>query len=138
MSRDKNYQRLLNSKRWQEVKRIVWQRTNGLCEECKRQGIVRAGVDCHHIVPVETATTPQEMERLCFDVNNVRLLCIACHSAIHKGMGKGTRKLAIERAKQRQDRWADNLLSKFVKQEDDENKPTTPQQDGIPEGNESL
>ena len=119
MSRDKNYQRLLNSKRWQEVKRIVWQRTNGLCEECKRQGIVRAGVDCHHIVPVETATTPQEMERLCFDVNNVRLLCIACHSAIHKGMGKGTRKLAIERAKQRQDRWADNLMSKFVKQEDD-------------------
>ena len=131
MSRDRNYQRLLNSKRWQEVKRIVWQRTNGLCEECMKQGIVRAGVDCHHIVPVETATTPQEMERLCFDVNNVRLLCIACHSAIHKGMGKGTRKLAIERAKQRQDRWADNLINKFIKQEDNENKPTTPQQDGI-------
>ena len=114
MSRDRNYQRLLNSKRWQEVKRIVWQRTNGLCEECKRQGIVRAGVDCHHIVPVETATTPQEMERLCFDVNNVRLLCIACHSAIHKGMGKGTRKLAVERAKQRQDRWAEGLMSRFT------------------------
>ena len=120
MSRDRNYQRLLNSKRWQEVKRIVWQRTNGLCEECKRQGIVRAGVDCHHIVPVETATTPQEMERLCFDVNNVRLLCIACHSAIHKGMGKGTRKLAIERAKQRQDRWAEGLTNRFTTA-----KPTT-------------
>ena len=121
MSRDRNYQRLLNSKRWQEVKRIVWQRTNGLCEECMKQGIVRAGVDCHHIVPVETATTPQEMERLCFDVNNVRLLCIACHSAIHKGMGKGTRKLAVERAKQRQDRWAEGLMSKFtIKQEDNE------------------
>ena len=116
MSRDRNYQRLLNSKRWQEVKRIVWQRTNGLCEECMKQGIVRAGVDCHHIVPVETATTPQEMERLCFDVNNVRLLCIACHSAIHKGMFKGTRKLAIERAKQRLDRWAEGLMSKFIKQ----------------------
>ena len=114
MSRDRNYQRLLNSKRWQEVKRIVWQRTNGLCEECMKQGIVRAGVDCHHIVPVETATTPQEMERLCFDVNNVRLLCIACHSAIHKGMGKGTRKLAIERAKQRQARWAEGLMSRFT------------------------
>lgn len=118
MSRDKNYQRLLNSKRWQEVKRIVWQRTNGLCEECMKQGIVRAGVDCHHIVPVETATTPQEMERLCFDVNNVRLLCIACHSAIHKGMGKGTRKLAIERAKQRQDRWAEGLTNRFTTAKD--------------------
>ena len=114
MSRDKTYQRLQNSKRGQEVKRIVWQRTNGLCEECMKQGIVRAGVDCHHIVPVETATTPQEMERLCFDVNNVRLLCIACHSAIHKGMGKGTRKLAIERAKQRQDRWAEGLMNRFT------------------------
>ena len=114
MSRDRNYQRLLNSKQWQEVKRIVWQRTNGLCEECMKQGIVRAGVDCHHIVPVETATTPQEMERLCFDINNVRLLCIACHSAIHKGMGKGTRKLAIERAKQRQDRWAEGLMNRFT------------------------
>ena len=114
MSRDRNYQRLLNSKRWQEVKRIVWQRTNGLCEECMKHGIVRAGVDCHHIVPVETATTPQEMERLCFDINNLRLLCIACHSAIHKGMGKGTRKLAIERAKQRQDRWAEGLMNRFT------------------------
>ena len=118
MSRDRNYQRLLNSKRWQEVKRIVWQRTNGLCEECMKQGIVRAGVDCHHIVPVETATTPQEMERLCFDINNVRLLCIACHSAIHKGMGKGTRKLAIERAKQRQDRWAEGLMNRFTTAKD--------------------
>ena len=129
MSRDKNYQRLLNSKRWQEVKRIVWQRTNGLCEECMKQGIVRAGVDCHHIVPVETATTPQEMERLCFDVNNVRLLCIACHSAIHKGMGKGTRKLAIERAKQRQDRWAEGLMSKFIKQKGNGNGTGTMETD---------
>ena len=121
MSRDKNYQRLLNSKRWQEVKRIVWQRTNGLCEECMKQGIVRAGVDCHHIVPVETATSLQEMERLCYNLDNIRLLCIEHHSAIHKSMGKGTRKLAVERAKQRQDRWAEGLMSKFtIKQEDNE------------------
>ena len=121
MSRDRNYQRLLNSKRWQEVKRVVWQRTNGLCEECMKQGIVRAGVDCHHIVPVETATSLQEMERLCYNLDNIRLLCIEHHSAIHKSMGKGTRKLAVERAKQRQDRWAEGLMSKFtIKQEDNE------------------
>ena len=113
--------RMLNDKRWLQTKRVVWDRAQGLCEWCKRDGYITAGKDCHHIVPVETATTPQEMERLCFDVNNVRLLCIACHSAIHKGMGKGTRKLAIERAKQRQDRWAEGLMSKFtIKQEDNE------------------
>ena len=119
MSRDKRYQRLLNDKRWLEVKRMVWQRANGLCEDCLKQGIIRAGVDCHHITPVETATTIQEMERLCYDWrNNIRLLCVQCHSNIHKGMGKGTRKLAQERAKQRQERWSDNLINKFVKQED--------------------
>ena len=119
MSRDKRYQRLLNDKRWLEVKRMVWQRANGLCEDCMKQGIVRAGVDCHHVIPVETATTIQEMERLCYDWrNNIRLLCIQCHSNIHRGMGKGTRKLAQERARQRQERWSDNLINKFVKQED--------------------
>lgn len=119
MSRDKRYQRLLNDKRWLEVKRMVWQRANGLCEDCLKQGIIRAGVDCHHVIPVETATTIQEMERLCYDWrNNIRLLCIQCHSNIHKGMGKGTRKLAQERARQRQERWSDNLINKFVKQED--------------------
>ena len=96
------------------MKRIVWQRTNGLCEECMKQGIVRAGVDCHHIIPVETATSLQEMERLCYNLDNIRLLCIEHHSAIHKSMGKGTRKLAIERAKQRQDRWAEGLMNRFT------------------------
>lgn len=115
MSRDKRYQRLLNDKRWLEVKRIVWQRANGLCEDCHKQGIIKAGVDCHHIIPVETATSIQEMERLCYNPDNIRLLCIQCHSNIHKGMGKGTRKLAIERAKQRQERWSDNIMNKFLK-----------------------
>ena len=124
MSRDKRYQRLLNSKRWWEVKRIVWQRAKGLCEECQKQGIVRAGVDCHHIVPVETASSPQEMERLCFNPDNCQLLCIQCHSNIHKSMGKGTRKLANERARQRQERWADNIMKRFTTPKDDEPQTT--------------
>lgn len=115
MSRDKNYQRLLNSRRWTEVKRIVWSRAGGLCEECKANGIIKAGVDCHHVKPVESARTSQEMERLCFDTSNIRLLCVPCHSAIHKKMGRGTRHLSSERARQRQDRWADNLEVKFTR-----------------------
>ena len=118
MSRDKRYQRLLNDRRWQEVKRIAWQRAGGLCEKCKAEGIVTAGVDCHHITPVETATSPQEMERLCYDVNNIQLLCIRCHSNVHRGMGKGTRKLALERARQRQDRWVEQMKDKFIKKDD--------------------
>ena len=93
MSRDPRYQRLLNSKRWMKVKRQVWQRAEGLCERCKRDGIaergvpyITPGVDCHHKIPVESAKTEQEMERLAYDVNNIELLCIACHIKTHQEM----------------------------------------------------
>ena len=86
MSRDKRYQRLLNSKRWQEVKRFVWQRAGGLCERCKLEGFITAGVDCHHKVPVESANPddPKAMERLAYDVNNIELLCVPCHIKTHQ------------------------------------------------------
>ena len=89
MSRDKRYQKLLNSKRWAEVKRIVWQRAGGLCERCRREGFIRAGVDCHHKVPVESANPddPKAMERLAYDVGNIELLCIPCHIRAHQEMG---------------------------------------------------
>lgn len=110
MSRDKRYQALLNSKRWQETKAAVWQRAKGLCEECARQGYVRAGKDCHHIVPVETGKTIQEMERLCFDwEHNIKLLCVPCHVAIHKQMHKGTKANRSERQAQRLARFMDSV-----------------------------
>ena len=87
MSRDPRYQRLLNSKRWQMVKAIVWKRANGCCEMCMKEGIVTGSLtkqlDCHHIVPVESGRTVQEMERLCYDVNNIMLVCQDCHIKIH-------------------------------------------------------
>lgn len=86
MSRDKRYQKLLNSKRWMEVKRVVWQRAGGLCERCKREGFITAGVDCHHKTPVESANPddPKAMERLAYDVNNIELLCVPCHIKTHQ------------------------------------------------------
>lgn len=78
----------MNSKRWAEVKRLVWQRAGGLCERCKREGFIRAGVDCHHKIPVESANPddPQAMERLAYDVGNIELLCIPCHIKTHQEM----------------------------------------------------
>ena len=87
MSRDPRYQRLLNSPRWTEVKRIVWRRAGGLCERCRREGYVTAGVDCHHKVPVESAKTEEDMKRLAYDwQNNIELLCIPCHIKTHQEM----------------------------------------------------
>ena len=96
MSRDPRYQKLLNSKRWMEVKRVVWRRANGLCERCREEGFIRAGVDCHHIVPVESGRTVQEMERLCYDPNNIMLVCQDCHVKIHTEAKSHTKEKVAE------------------------------------------
>jgi hypothetical protein len=104
MSRDKRYQGLLNSRRWLEVKAIVWKRAQGLCERCKAEGFITPGVDVHHIKPVETGRTVQEMERLAYNPANCQLLCIPCHIKVHQDMRTHTKekvKENKERARQR-------------------------------------
>ena len=108
---------IYNSKEWQEL-RIAKLRANPLCEECMKQGIVTSARCVHHVVPIETARTKDEMKRLAFDPLNLMALCFACHARIHKELGSNTVKIVKARAEARQDRWADNLMSKFVKQED--------------------
>lgn len=110
MSRSKRYQKLLNSKRWAEVKRIVWKRAGGLCERCRREGIaagvlpdgyITPGVDCHHKIPVESANPdiPGEMERLAYNPDNVELLCVPCHIKTHQEMRSHTKEKVAENKK---------------------------------------
>ena len=110
----KDKQDIYNSREWKELRFAKLRSTNGLCEECLKQGIVTPARCVHHIVPIETARTKDEMKRLAFDVNNLRALCYACHASIHKEMGSNTAKIVRQRAEARQDRWTDNLMSKFV------------------------
>ena len=105
---------IYNSREWKELRIAKLRSTNGLCEECMKQGIVTSARCVHHIVPIETAKTKDEMKRLAFDVNNLRALCFACHARIHKELGSNTAKIVRQRAEARQDRWADNLKSKFI------------------------
>lgn len=107
MSRDKRYQRLLNSPKWREVKRQVWNRADGECELCKREGRVVQGVDCHHIIPVESANPdiPGEMERLAYDVSNVMLLCVPCHIKVHTEALSHTKEKVAENKERRRRRF---------------------------------
>lgn len=125
MSRDKRYQKLLNSPRWTEVKRLVWQRADGLCERCLREGYVTPGVDCHHKTPVETAKSMVEMEQLCYDwEHNIELLCIPCHVKAHKELRSHT-KAGVEATRQRRhERWSKNLSDRFLATSDaNDDKP---------------
>lgn len=99
------HQTLYNSKEWQEIKRYTFVRTNGLCERCRDEGFITAGVDCHHIVPWETGRTMEEVKRLFFDRNNVRLLCIPCHIKTHQELKSHTKAKVAERKAQRRSRF---------------------------------
>ena len=109
---------IYNSREWKELRIAKLRSTNGLCEECMKQGVNTEARCVHHIVPIETARTKDEMRRLSFNWDNLMSLCKPCHDRIHKEMGSNTAKIVRQRAEARQDRWADNLMSKFVKQED--------------------
>ena len=81
------------------MKRIVWRRTGGLCERCKREGFITAGVDCHHIKPVEGAHTvegPDGMKARAYNPENIELLCVACHIKTHQEMYSHTKEKVAE------------------------------------------
>lgn len=105
MSRDRNYQRLLNDKRWKEL-RIAKLKSQPLCELCQRAGHIRVAVDVHHIVPVETARDLAEMERLAYpSLDGLMSLCVPCHIKVHRELGKNTRKNVAERKQTALERW---------------------------------
>ena len=114
------HMRMLNDRRWRETKAIVWKRAGGLCEWCIRDGqeagipdgYIRAGVDCHHLIPFESAKTEAEMERLCYDPNNCVLLCIPCHQRAHKEMGSKKKAAVQARRQERFERWKDSIKNK--------------------------
>lgn len=107
------HQALYNSKEWHELKRFTFQRTGGLCERCIEEGkaagipdgYITPGVDCHHIVPWETGRTMEEVKRLFFDRNNIRLLCIPCHIKTHQELRSHTKEKVAERKAQRRSRF---------------------------------
>ena len=108
MSRDKNYQHLLNSKRWKQLRQWKLEQ-NPLCELCEREGKVVSAIDVHHKVPVESARTPDEMERLAFDPNNLQALCIPCHAKVHREARSHTRRSHEQRERDRLERWKEEL-----------------------------
>lgn len=118
---------IYNSREWKELRIAKLRSTNGLCEECLKEGIVTSARCVHHVVPIETARTKDEMKRLAIDcgLQGLKSLCFACHARIHKELGSNTAKIVRQRAEARQDRWADNLMSRFVIPKGDDEPPTS-------------
>ena len=109
-----------------------------LCERCIEEGeaagisggYIRSAVDCHHIIPIERAKTEQEMERLAFDPNNLRALCIECHIKTHQEMNTH-KKAEVKANRQRAfERWKEKMKGN---NNDNPGTTTTPSVDASPE-----
>ena len=98
MSKDFNYRRMINSGRWQKIRKQKLS-SNPLCQDCKEQGKIVAAREVHHVKPCETEKTVREMEVLMFDYNNLRSLCHECHVLTHKRMKSKTKESVIENMK---------------------------------------
>lgn len=108
MSRNKYYQSLLNAKKWKELRQ--WKlNQNPLCELCQREGKVVSAVDVHHITPVETGQTQDEMKQLAYDPTNLQSLCIAHHIQVHAEAKSHTRESHERRERDRLEQWKDEL-----------------------------
>ena len=98
MSKDFNYRRMINSGRWQKIRKQKLS-SNPLCQDCQERGKIVAAREVHHVKPCETAKTVREMEVLMFDYNNLRSLCHECHVLTHKRMKSKTKESVIENMK---------------------------------------
>lgn len=108
MSRNKDYQKLLNSRQWKELRQMKLN-DQPLCEMCLKRNKQVSAYDVHHIIPVESAITYVEMARLCYSYYNLMSICIPCHIKIHQELMSHTKEAHQQRQKDRFERWKNGL-----------------------------
>ena len=103
----------MHTKQWKAV-RAKYLQLHPYCERCLEEGRIASAVDVHHIIPVETGKTYQEMEYLCYGNagSNLRALCIPCHIKTHAEMKSHSRKAHQQRAKDRNAQWLEKVKPK--------------------------
>ena len=124
---------IYNSREWKQLRAAKLKQTP-YCEKCRADGLaagvkpfgyVRAAHCVHHVMPIETATTKEEMKRLAYNPANLMALCDDCHHKIHEQMRSFDMASVRARAEARQARWADTIVNRFIKQSDSDTTPTT-------------
>lgn len=68
---------LYKSSRWLKVRKLVMQRDYGLCQRCRRRGIITRGDTVHHIIEARA-----DLSRF-YALDNLECICRACHNKEH-------------------------------------------------------
>ncbi|MBL1224800.1 HNH endonuclease [Enterococcus sp. BWR-S5] len=78
--------KLYKTPRWRKIRLVIIARDFGLCQECKRRGIITKGTIVHHKVEARDDIT------MFWNENNLELACVACHNKEHPERSGGTKK----------------------------------------------
>ena len=105
---------IYNSKEWKRLREAKLL-AQPLCERCLemgkaacvRGGWIRSAHCVHHIIPIETATTKQEMWQLAVGcgLSGLMSLCDRCHAEIHNHDGYHTKEAVKARKESAFERW---------------------------------
>ena len=105
---------IYNSREWKRLREAKLM-AQPLCERCLemgkaagvRGGWIRSAHCVHHIVPIETATTKQEMWQLAVGcgLSGLMSLCDRCHAEIHNQDGYHTKEAVKARKESAFERW---------------------------------
>lgn len=105
----------MSTSRWTRL-RWAQLKTQPICERCDAYGKSTIATEIHHKIPIERARTDREMERLCFDPDNLASMCGACHRLIHVEMFSHS----AASIKANQKRETDRFANKYLNVADDE------------------
>jgi 5-methylcytosine-specific restriction protein A len=108
MAKDKRYIQLINSARWQKLRRDVLT-AHPLCQRCEEEGRITSATEVHHIRPVEEAVTMIDRQQRAYDPSNLRALCNDCHVKTHTELGRSGK----EATKKRNARHVEQVINKF-------------------------
>ena len=100
------YKRLIGSADWRRV-RAQQLAEHPFCELCAKKGVYyqTGATEVHHIMPVDSARTEEEAERLAYGTSNLMSLCHKCHSDLHKAEHSHSKEAHQRRAEDELARW---------------------------------
>ena len=106
MGQKEDKARIYNSPEWKRLRAIKLQE-EPLCERCLERGFVEPARVAHHIEPIETARSYEQMRRLALcGTQGLLSLCFQCHSDVHREMASRTKEGHQRAAQTALDRWA--------------------------------
>lgn len=84
--------KLYKTSRWKKVRAVIISRDYGMCQECKRRGIIKRGNIIHHKVEAR-----DDINQF-YDEDNLECICPACHNKEHPERSGGQKQRKTTRS----------------------------------------